>query len=127
MNGQGAVAAASATACCPKRHRKRNIRGPARFRAPTPSLDLEPRDLGNPRCPRRVGPPQRPQRPRPSPASPPSSPGRSHLGVGGGRPEATCPSGAEDKGVLTATPSREGQHPTPRRAASERVPRSAPG
>ncbi|XP_047280232.1 translation initiation factor IF-2-like isoform X1 [Homo sapiens] len=135
MNGQGAVAAASATACCPKRHRKRNIRGPARFRAPTPSLDLEPRDLGNPRCPRRVGPPQRPQRPRPSPASPPSSPGRSHLGVGGGRPEATCPSGAEDKGGRAQrhprdrAPGRGSQAPAPsRRPARPELSRcSVPG
>ncbi|KAL0607208.1 hypothetical protein AAY473_023810 [Plecturocebus cupreus] len=52
INGQGAVAAASATECWPKRHGKGDIQGRDCLRVP--SLDLEPRVHRNPRCPRRT-------------------------------------------------------------------------
>ncbi|KAL0607286.1 hypothetical protein AAY473_023888 [Plecturocebus cupreus] len=52
INGQGAVAAASATECWQKRHGKGDIQGRDCLRVP--SLDPEPRVHRNPRCPRRT-------------------------------------------------------------------------
>lgn len=102
------------------------LKGPCTFLRPGTAGPPKP-TLSAPGWATPRGPERRSAHTHPSPTSPPSNPGRSHLGVGGGRPEATCPSGAEDKGVLTATPSCRAQHRTSRRAASERVPHSTLG